>query len=162
MWSDKVGNSLYTIDSNTYIKNEYNLKGEKLMSRHCGCKGKCRCDRKVVYPTREDVKHTRSEETVCHVHPSHTRVINNHTVRNVHYYPHSTSYENRVNEVDVMGASEGPGGNVRGARGGGYGDVRGTRDYQCGYRDNRVAGRYCGCRGHCKCGCRRRRGGFWI
>lgn len=119
------------------------------MSKSCGCPGKCQCDRKIVYPTREEVKCTNSEETVCHIHPSHTRVINNHTVRNKHFYPHSTSYENRVREVDVREASEGPGGNVLGAG-----------DY--GYGDNRFGGaRSCGCRGHCRCG-RRRRRGFWF
>src|SRR5690554_6856568 len=130
------------------------------MGKHCGCRGKCHCNksREIVYPTREDVRKTYSEETVRHIHPSHTRVINYHTIRNVHSYPHTTSYEERVNQVDVRGVRNGgPGGQVAGARSpyGGYRPgVAGARSpYGGGYGD---CGGYGGRRG-----CGRRRGGFW-
>lgn len=116
----------------------------------CGCKGKCRCGRspEIVYPVREEVKKTHSKERVKHIHPSHTRVINHHTIKNEHYYPHSTSYEERVNEVDVRGISDECGrGYVRGAHHHGHWGGGG----HCG----------CGCRRKCCCrGGRRRRG--WI
>lgn len=122
------------------------------MSKYCGCRGKCTCgrSREIVYPTREDVKHRYSEETVRHIHPSHTRVINHHTIRNEHYYPHTTSYEERVNEVDVRGVRDRGPGSVAGARSP-YDDGYG---YGGGYR-----GCGCGCGGRGRCG--RRRGGFW-
>lgn len=124
------------------------------MSRnHCRCRGKCRCQRRnqVVHPTQEDVQHSYSEETVQHVHPYHTTVINHHTIRNEHFYPYTRSYENRVNEVDVRGVSEGDG------------DVRGVGEERSpyGYRGNQGFGAMsCGCRGHCRCR-RRRRRGWW-
>lgn len=55
----------------------------------------------IVYPTKEEVVKTYSEETVKHIHPIHTTVVNCHTIKNEHLYPHTTSYENVVNEVDV-------------------------------------------------------------
>lgn len=118
------------------------------MGRYCSCVGKCHCNKpkEIVYPTRENVKKTYSDETVRHIHPSHTRVINNHTVRNEHLYPHSTSYEERVNEVDV-----------RGARDFGPGRVAGVQSPYDGY--GRGGGCGCGCGGRGRCG--RRRGGFW-
>lgn len=97
----------------------------------CGCRGNCRCGKEIVYPTREEVKNTYSEETVKHIHPSHTTVINHHTIRNEHFYPHSTSFEERVREVDVRGVrdgSSGPRGDVRGVRDDRYDDVRGAYD----------------------------------
>ena len=115
----------------------------------CGCKGKCRCGRspEVVYPVREEVKKTHSKERVKHIHPSHTRVINHHTIKNEHYYPHSTSYEERVNEVDVRGESDGFG----------RGDVRGISD-ECGRGYVRGAHHHghWGGGGHCGCGCQRK------
>ncbi|MBO1001584.1 CotD family spore coat protein [Pseudogracilibacillus auburnensis] len=105
------------------------------MSRnHCGCRGKCNCQkpRQIVYPVREEVKHCHTEERVQHIHPSHTTVVNHHTIKNEHLYPHSTSCENRVNEVDVRGAYERPGNEVRGAYGGKCdGRVGGVRDNKC-------------------------------
>ena len=128
--------------------------------KKCGCKGKCHCN-EIVYPTKEKVKHTHSEEKVRLVHPSHTRVINHHTIKNEHYYPHSTSYEERVREEDVRGATDRRHGGYRD----GYGDVAGARDKHCGgYGPGYVGGARggCGCHGRCHCSCRRRRrGGFW-
>jgi len=132
------------------------------MGKYCRCVGKCHCNKpkEIVYPTREDVKKTYSDETVRHIHPSHTRVINQHTIRNEHLYPHSTSYEERVNEVDVRGARDDGRGSGRGpgARSpyDGYGPgVRGARAPYGGYG----YGCRCGCGGRGRCG--RRRGGFW-
>lgn len=130
--------------------------------KSCGCRGKCHCHqpKQIVYPVREEVKNRYSEETVQHIHPSHTTIVNNHTIRNEHSYPHTTSYENRVNEVDVRGAFEGPGGEVRGVFDRPYGNVRGaTSPYRGGCND-RVGGRM-DCRCHGKCGCSKRRRGWW-
>ncbi|HLR42389.1 MAG TPA: CotD family spore coat protein [Pseudogracilibacillus sp.] len=121
--------------------------------KHCHCKGKCQCDRKIVYPTKEEVKNIYTEETVDHIHPSHTTVVNNHTVRNVHSYPHSTSHETRVREIDVRGAQDRPGAsgnNVAGVTDNGYGQVQGQFD---GRRCKRC------CRS--RCCCRERRRGYW-
>lgn len=63
----------------------------------------------IVYPVKENVVNCCTEETVKHIHPSHTTVKNHHLIKNEHYYPHTTSTENFVNEVDVQGASAGPG-----------------------------------------------------
>lgn len=60
-----------------------------------------------------------SESTVNHVHPSHTTVMNHHTVKNNHVFPHSTSVQNTTNSVDNYGGSfnvpAGPGNQVAGA-----------------------------------------------
>lgn len=122
------------------------------MGKYCGCRGKCTCGRtkEIVYPTREEVRNSYSEETIRHIHPTHTKVINHHTIRNEHFYPHTTSYEERVREVDVKGVRDRGPGSVRGARSP-YDDGYG---YGGGYR-----GCGCGCGGRGRCG--RRRGGFW-
>lgn len=80
---------------------------------NCGCQ--------IVHPVKENVVHCCSEETVQHVHPSHTTVVNHHLIKNEHVYPHSTSFENTVNEIDVFGGAfntpetPGPGNQVGGA-----------------------------------------------
>lgn len=56
---------------------------------------------KCVHPVKENVVHCCTEETVQHVHPSHTTVKKHHIVKNEHVYPHSTSVENSVDCVDV-------------------------------------------------------------
>lgn len=118
-----------------------------MRTMHCGCRGRCQCGKvkKVVHPTREEVKNTYSEETVKHIYPTHTTVVNNHTIRNEYFYPHTTSFEERVREIDVRGAQEGPGRD---------GDVAGVMDGGRGFGRNR-----CGCGGHRPCHCRRR--GWW-
>lgn len=118
----------------------------------CGCRGKCQCGKvkEIVYPTREEVKNTYSEETVKHIYPSHTTVVNNHTIRNEYYYPHTTSYEERVREVEVRGAQDRPGTN---------GDVGGVMDHDHHHHHHHHGGgRPCGC-GWGPCRCRRR--GWW-
>ncbi|WP_186577767.1 CotD family spore coat protein [Aquibacillus kalidii] len=70
--------------------------------------GNCGCPKPVetvVYPTKYNEVHTCSENNVKHVHPSHTNVVNHHLVKNTHVYPHSTSYDNTVDSVDVYGGS---------------------------------------------------------
>lgn len=73
------------------------------MKDYC-CYNKKPCDdsktKEIVYPTKEEVVKTYSEETVKHIHPIHTTVVNCHTIKNEHLYPHTTSYENVVNEID--------------------------------------------------------------
>ncbi|MDC3415336.1 CotD family spore coat protein [Aquibacillus salsiterrae] len=59
----------------------------------------------VVYPTKYNEVHTCSENTVEHVHPSHTTVVNHHLIKNAHVYPHSTSYANEVDSVDFYAGS---------------------------------------------------------
>ncbi|WP_156288687.1 CotD family spore coat protein [Oceanobacillus salinisoli] len=92
----------------------------------------CKCP-KCVYPTKVNQVNTYSESCVEHVHPSHTNVVNHHTIKNYHTYPHSTSYQNLVNSVDIQGpayevpappAPAGPGfgpGAAPGAAGPGFG-----------------------------------------
>lgn len=94
--------------------------------------------KKIVYPTEEKVVKTYSEETVKHIHPIHTTVVNCHTIKNEHLYPHTTSYENVVNEVDVndgnsvAGVTDGFGsGAVGGAGSSGYGGQSGQCNYSC-------------------------------
>jgi spore coat protein D len=65
----------------------------------------CRCPKCVVYPTKHNVVHHCTEETVQHVHPSHTTVMNHHLIKNQHVFPHSTSVQNTVNSVDEYGGS---------------------------------------------------------
>jgi spore coat protein D len=92
--------------------------------RHCGCQS-CKT---IVHPTKYNCVNQYSESTVNHVHPSHTTVMNHHTVKNNHVFPHSTSVQNTVNSVDQYGGSfnvpspgYGPGGQVAGAMAPGYG-----------------------------------------
>lgn len=91
------------------------MKGELFMfprRRPCGCMKPCQCHqpvKEIVYPTKEDVVHKCTEETVKHIHPSHTTIVNHHLVKNEHLYPHTTSVENTFDEVDVMGTMTGPG-----------------------------------------------------
>lgn len=63
--------------------------------------------KEVVYPVKENVVHCCSEETIKHIHPSHTTIVNHHLVKNEHYYPHTTSVENTYEEIDVQGSGMG-------------------------------------------------------
>lgn len=118
------------------------------MKKRCHCHGRCGCEKKIVHPTREEVKNVYTEETINHVYPTHTTVVNNHLIRNVYSYPHSTSHETRVREIDernrCVGGVEDNGGcsNSRG--------VRGTQ----------TEGGKCGSCSTSRCSCRR--GGFWF
>src|SRR5699024_1152301 len=67
---------------------------------HCGC-GCHKPVKQCVYPVKENVVHNCTEETVQHVHPSHTTVKNHHIIKNEHVYPHSTSVENSTECVDI-------------------------------------------------------------
>lgn len=81
--------------------------------RRCGCMMPCNCQqavKEIVYPVKEDVVHKCSEETVKHIHPTHTTVVNHHLVKNEHLFPHTSSVVNTFDEMDVMGASTGPSG----------------------------------------------------
>ena len=88
---------------------------------HCGCpRPNCGCPKTIVSPVQENVVHCCTEETVQHVHPSHTTVMNHHLVKNEHFYPHTTSTENTFQSIDVNGGPRppfgaGPGGQVAGA-----------------------------------------------
>ncbi|WP_240407253.1 CotD family spore coat protein [Gracilibacillus halophilus] len=77
--------------------------------RHMRPFGRPRCQmpsNTVVCPTKSNVVHTCSESEVNYIHPSHTTVVNHHLVKNKHHYPHTTSYENTVNQVNM---NAGPG-----------------------------------------------------
>ncbi|WP_163537621.1 CotD family spore coat protein [Gracilibacillus sp. YIM 98692] len=75
------------------------------MPNPCGMPAK-----NIVYPTKCNEVHTCSESEVNHIHPSHTNVVNHHLVKNKHFYPHTTSYQNTVDEVNIYGGPGGPGG----------------------------------------------------
>lgn len=63
------------------------------------------CPKEIVHPVKQQVVNCCSEETVKHIHPSHTTVVNHHLVKNEHIFPHSTSVQNQWNSVDVYGGS---------------------------------------------------------
>ena len=103
----------------------------------CGCHS-CKT---IVHPTKYNCVNQYSESTVNHVHPSHTTIMNHHTVKNNHVFPHSTSVQNTTNSVDTYGGSfnvpSGPN-QVGGAMSPGNGP------------GNQVAGNYPGMgQGHC-------------
>src|SRR5690625_1499637 len=91
----------------------------------CGCpEHNCGSPvKEICHPVNQNVFHCNSEETIKHVHPSHTTVVNHHLINNEHVYPHSTSVDNTFSEVDVYGGSfntppvgpGGPGSQVGGA-----------------------------------------------
>lgn len=106
---------------------------------HCGCPV---CKKQIVYPTRKNQVNTYSESIVEHIHPSHTNVVNHHTIRNQHLYPHSTSFQNRVNSVDMHGRPfqvPGPG-QVAGAMSPGYGPGQVGGAMSPGYGHGHVGG----------------------
>ncbi|MDL4840844.1 CotD family spore coat protein [Aquibacillus rhizosphaerae] len=76
------------------------MSHHKPFGMNCGCPPET-----LVYPTKYNQVDTCSENTVNHVHPSHTTVVNHHLTKNKHVYPHSTSYATDVNSVDVYGGS---------------------------------------------------------
>ncbi|MBB6452249.1 spore coat protein D [Salirhabdus euzebyi] len=55
----------------------------------------------VVYPTKHCVKNTHSVNEVNHVHPAHTTVVNHHLQKNKHYFPHTTSFANTYDAVNI-------------------------------------------------------------
>ncbi|PWU68675.1 MULTISPECIES: CotD family spore coat protein [Gracilibacillus] len=77
--------------------------------RHCGMPTKT-----IVCPTQYNQAHTCSESNVNIIHPSHTTVTNHHLVKNTHYYPHTTSYQNTMDEINVNGGANPPGFNPMG------------------------------------------------
>lgn len=82
----------------------------------------CGCPKCVMYPVKENVVHNCTEETVEHIHPSHTTVMNHHLVKNKHFFPHSTSVKNTYNSMDEFGgAFNVPGNQVGGAMSPGMG-----------------------------------------
>lgn len=72
------------------------------------CKRSCGCQNQIIHPVKENVVHCCTEETVKHVHPSHTTIMNHHLVKNEHVYPHSTSVQNTFNEVDINAGGRPP------------------------------------------------------
>ena len=82
----------------------------------CNCQKpahKCQCHKpghsmtkpaeEIIYPVKNNVVHKCTEETVKHIHPSHTTVMNHHLVKNEHFYPHTTSVKNTYDAVDIYG-----------------------------------------------------------
>lgn len=79
------------------------------MRRRHHTNNNCNRPKQIVYPVKENVVHCCSEETIKHVHPSHTTVVNHHLVKNKHVFPNTTSEEDTVQSVDVAGnSSNGP------------------------------------------------------
>lgn len=68
----------------------------------CGC-GCQKGPKQIIHPVKENVVHNCTEETIEHIYPSHTTVMNHHVINNKHMYPHSTSVENTCNSVDKYG-----------------------------------------------------------
>lgn len=74
-------------------------RGKNMRKRHCCPKIQpqhtVHCGTKtLVDPVMNNVQHTYSEEVIEHIHPVHTTVVNHHKVKNVHAYPHTTSFAN--------------------------------------------------------------------
>lgn len=115
-------------------------KGAYFMRRHHG--GHCGCDKTVVHPTKHNCVNTCSESVVNHIHPSHTTVMNHHTVKNKHFYPHSTSFQNQTNNVNEYGGSFNVpnNGQVAGAMSNGNGQVAGAMNGQYNGYGNQVGG----------------------
>lgn len=119
--------------------------------RRCACMKPCNCQKpvkEVIHPVKEDVVHKCTEETVKHIHPSHTTVVNHHLVKNEHLFPHTTSQVNTFDEVNVMGAQTGPGANGPGmgmgpGAGPGAGMGPGVMGAQTGWNHKPGAGKPC-------------------
>ncbi|MRG88288.1 spore coat protein CotD [Salinibacillus xinjiangensis] len=63
----------------------------------------------VVYPTKHCVKNNYIPHEVNHIHPTHTTIQNHHMVKNKHFYPHTQSVVNTVNQQNVnMGPGRPP------------------------------------------------------
>lgn len=131
--------------------------------RRCGCpRQNCGCQSPIVYPTKENIVHCCTEETVKHIHPSHTTVMNHHLVKNEHEYPHTTSVENTYSEIDVNGGGRPPFGGNNGNQVGGAMNQNNSgmgSNQQVGGAHHHHKKMNCGCkqRNH-RCG--RRRGWF--
>ena len=65
-------------------------------------------EKTIVYPTKCNQTYSCSESTVNHVHPSHTNHVNNHIIKNKHFYPHTNSQQNTVSQVNVFGGNTFP------------------------------------------------------
>ena len=91
----------------------------------------CQQPRRIVYPVRHDFVNRCTEEVVEHIHPSHTTVCNHHIVQNRHVFPHTTSQEFSVEEVNITDPGYpghyGPGHYGKAPCGGGYGKRRHRR-----------------------------------
>lgn len=63
----------------------------------------------IVCPTKCNEVHTNSMNVTNYIHPSHTTYVNHHLQKNKHYYPHTTSYQNTFDQVNVYGGPRPPG-----------------------------------------------------
>ncbi|WP_249870662.1 spore coat protein [Oceanobacillus saliphilus] len=109
--------------------------------RHCGCHA-CKT---IVHPTKHHCVQQYSESVVNHVHPSHTTVMKHHTVKNKHFYPHSTSVQQTMDSVHQHGGaypvpSPYAPGQVAGAMAPGYGPGQVAGAMAPGYGPGHVAG----------------------
>ncbi|MFS0749507.1 CotD family spore coat protein [Oceanobacillus sp. 1P07AA] len=55
-----------------------------------------------VSPTKQYVKTNVSNTEVAHYHPSHTTTVNKHMTTHKHYFPHTESVVNDVQEQHIM------------------------------------------------------------
>lgn len=68
----------------------------------------CQQAKTIVCPTKQKCINTCSQSTVNYVHPTHTTVMDHHTVQNAHYYPQTTSWGQTVNQTNVYGGQTWP------------------------------------------------------
>lgn len=55
-----------------------------------------------VSPTREYTQTNMTNSVVPHFHPSHLNTVNQHTINNQHYFPHTESVVNECYETHTM------------------------------------------------------------
>lgn len=94
------------------------------MRRHCkpGC-GPSNVLPAVVYPTKQCVNHTFSNNIVPHIHPTHTTNVHHVNFQHVNFYPQTQSNVTEVTHQNFYGGSgpvPTPFGSVGGFGGGPY------------------------------------------
>lgn len=115
----------------------------------CGCpRPNCGCQSPIIHPVKENVVHCCTEETVKHIHPSHTTVMNHHLVKNEHVFPHSTSVQNTFSEVNVNAGGRPPFGGGPGNQVGGAMNPGGPGQQVGGAHHHHQQGMGCGCPPH--------------
>ncbi len=55
----------------------------------------------IVHPPKNCYVNKFSSTLVPHIHPTKTTVVNHHIMKHTHLYPHSTSFANTYQNVDI-------------------------------------------------------------
>lgn len=55
-----------------------------------------------VSPQQQYVQRNVTNTVVPHIHPSHLTTVNQHVIRNEHYFPHTQSVVNECFEMNIM------------------------------------------------------------